>query len=429
VPDARWETSLTRLRSLALNVALALASLTVCLLGLEGSARLLARHARAELAESGPPIARHHPRWGWEKVPGVAKRIRREEYDIEIAMNSRGLRGPERDYQKPEGVGRILLLGDSFTQGYYVEEEDSARARLEGALAARACGQWEVLNGGTPGYSTDQELLYYEDELARYGADVVVLMLYYNDLFFNVQHVGTRGLNKPVFQPVDGELELTNVPVPEPRRERTPVPRPIPTWRGSAALEMLSARTGRSSPRLHRLLARLGLVSPLSLDPPRELWPFCALGSEEEAAVEEMWERTDLILQALNRAVKERGGELVLVYVPAIFEIDESAWEYLNDRYHPARSFFRNRVADRVRRLSRAQGVRVVDPRAAMRGAASSGRAPYFRWDGHWNEVGNEVVALQLADALSADLRASSRVLLHLEPGLRVLPIGPYTPP
>ena len=35
-----------------------------------------------------------------------------------LKFNSRGLRGPERGYEKPAGTFRTLLLGDSFTDGY-----------------------------------------------------------------------------------------------------------------------------------------------------------------------------------------------------------------------------------------------------------------------------------------------------------------------
>ena len=41
------------------------------------------------------------------------------------------------------------------------------------------------MNGGTAGYSTDQEMLFYETEGHRYQPRVVVLFFYYNDVVYN----------------------------------------------------------------------------------------------------------------------------------------------------------------------------------------------------------------------------------------------------
>ena len=98
----------------------------------------------------------------------------RREYTVEVAINSHGLRDPERGYETPAGTARILALGDSFVEGYSVSLPETATQVLESALGRAGCPA-EVINGGTAGYSTDQELLFYETEGHRYKPRVVVL--------------------------------------------------------------------------------------------------------------------------------------------------------------------------------------------------------------------------------------------------------------
>ena len=55
-----------------------------------------------------------------------------------------------------------------------VDDAHTVTARLEADLGARGC-QAEVINGGTVGYSTDQEYLFFRDEGRKYAPDVVIL--------------------------------------------------------------------------------------------------------------------------------------------------------------------------------------------------------------------------------------------------------------
>ena len=109
-------------------------------------------------------FCRYDPLYGWSKIPGfAADRITRE-YRVRERFNSRGLRGPEYPYEKPGNEYRILVLGDSSAEGYSVEFEQLFSELLERGLAARSGRRIEAINAGTGGWSTDQELLFFEHE-------------------------------------------------------------------------------------------------------------------------------------------------------------------------------------------------------------------------------------------------------------------------
>ncbi len=146
---------------------------------------------------------------GWRNIPGwKAATFKRT-----LTINSLGLRDREYPHAKPEGVFRILVLGDSFTWGYGISDDEIFTELLESDLN-RAGHRVEVLNAGVSGWGTDQELLFLEKEGFNYEPDLVILAFYlYNDPE-NIAFSRQYGLNKPLF--TDTNLTLANVPVPKP---------------------------------------------------------------------------------------------------------------------------------------------------------------------------------------------------------------------
>jgi lysophospholipase L1-like esterase len=66
---------------------------------------------------------------------------------LEFRYNSRGFRGPEFPPRRP-GVRRLVVVGDSFTEGQGAREADTYVRQVEALLNAREPGTWEVLNLG-----------------------------------------------------------------------------------------------------------------------------------------------------------------------------------------------------------------------------------------------------------------------------------------
>jgi lysophospholipase L1-like esterase len=104
-----------------------------------------------------------------------------------FTTNSRGLRNDQDfPYAKPEGVIRVLSLGDSHTQGYEVRQDYTYSAVISRYLNWHGI-KAEVINAGISGFSTAEELLYLENEGIRYAPDFVVLGFFANDYQDNIK--------------------------------------------------------------------------------------------------------------------------------------------------------------------------------------------------------------------------------------------------
>ena len=95
----------------------------------------------------------------------------------DVRISSQGLRDREYSLEKPAGVYRILMLGDSTTLGWGVKVEDTAAKVLERELGPG----FEVINSGVGNYGTVQEVTYYKTRGRLFHPDLVILQYFIND--------------------------------------------------------------------------------------------------------------------------------------------------------------------------------------------------------------------------------------------------------
>ena len=94
--------------------------------------------------------------------------------------NSHGLRDRDRFEKKP-GSTRVLVVGDSYTWGYAVAEDEAFPQRAERLLNERGHSEVEVINGGIPDYNSRQERQLLERLMPVYQPDAVFLAYVVND--------------------------------------------------------------------------------------------------------------------------------------------------------------------------------------------------------------------------------------------------------
>jgi len=227
---------------------------------------------------------------GWKLKPNSEGILEMSEYQTRIKINSKGVRGPEVSYAKAENERRVLILGDSFAEGYSVELDERFSNLLERQLNVTAKSKIGVINIGVSGYSNDQELLQFNYEGIKYQPDLVVLLFYDNDIIINTQD-NYWIWNKPVFELAGTELVLTNTPVPQPEQQTKPLSAPqseeiqrtgvraVKEWLGSnLKLYQFTRRQVKNNHRLLSLAVNIGLADKDSLvEVPEEFKIFASL--------------------------------------------------------------------------------------------------------------------------------------------------------
>lgn len=125
-------------------------------------------------------------------------------------VNSAGFRDREHSLEKPAGVIRVAVLGDSYIEALQVPAEAMFATILEQELNSRKVfGQKrvEVLSFGVSGFGTAQELLMLRHHVWQFNPDHVLLaFLPGNDIRNNSRELEPQQL-RPFFDVVDDGVE------------------------------------------------------------------------------------------------------------------------------------------------------------------------------------------------------------------------------
>jgi lysophospholipase L1-like esterase len=139
----------------------------------------------------GEPISRisniylvNDPMLDWRYVPNSVVHSGRVVY----RYNGAGFRDVEHAVSKPVGIERILVLGDSVTEGYGVEWSDVFAQVLQTKLGDR----YEVVNIAAGGLNTPQEVHLLEEVGTKYHPDLVVVNFVLNDVDFYTRFGGAQ---------------------------------------------------------------------------------------------------------------------------------------------------------------------------------------------------------------------------------------------
>ena len=148
------------------------------------------------------------PSTGWFSKPNLRDVTLWE--NKRLNTNHRGIRGTiDFQYEKPKDKIRILILGDSFTFGEGVSDDENWPYYLQTMLP-----NTEVINMGIHGFGHDQMLVLLKNEGIKYQPDIVIVGYLYEDMHRNL--LSFRGYAKPKYKLKNDKLILSNYPVPSP---------------------------------------------------------------------------------------------------------------------------------------------------------------------------------------------------------------------
>jgi len=346
----------SKLRSLIFGFVVVILTICVTLVVIEVAIRVFwpRRHFAVTVNTWDRAVGTRH-------IPGARGFVQCEAYEMELIINSKGLRDREFPYEKPDGTGRILCLGGSFTAGYGVDAEQTFAKVLEVLLNSDPGDSvtWEVLNAGVGSTGTAQQLAYFTTEGYKYSPDIVLLCFSQGTDYWDNMRAGLYSIE-------DGRLVKHDAPL---TRARTiqQITEYIPFYNTlfarSHLLNLIKSRVARFH---YRDLAERITAPP------------------GEKTVEDVEEDLTLrLLLALRDAAAEKRGRLVMLAIPRT-----ETWDY-------------NPETIELIEYMESNGVPFIDVSPAMRNAAEEGMRLYYSGDLHWTPDGHRTVATALHRGLT----------------------------
>jgi len=163
------------IRNIVFSSILLIVSLLFSLIAGEMGLRLLG-YAGAPESLIGNIRHVNDPILNWRFVPNSTV----QDGNVISHYNSAGFRDVEHAVEKPAHVTRVVVIGDSVTEGSGVREEELFAGHIQALLGSR----YEVINLGMSGLNTLQEIHILDVEGMKYAPDVVVVNFILNDCDF-----------------------------------------------------------------------------------------------------------------------------------------------------------------------------------------------------------------------------------------------------
>ncbi len=377
----------SNVRGFCLQLLLLLSSQVIALIVLELALRML----WSGFYLKGEPYAIPHATRGWANLAQREVIYGEAEFKFHAHHNSIGFRGPEFQPKSGERT-RILMLGDSFTYGIGVEDDETFSSRL-----MQLAPSLEVLNGGVNGYGTGQELIVLEELGERLRPDLVMVGFFWNDVANNVE----RDVHR--FELVDGELVY-----------------PEPQTISAETLELAMKPRRREWLRysyLYRFVSdRLKIVN---------FWAKMALGIPHEdgdrlpaSAREQAWNVQEALLVRMKQRAEALGSRLALLVIPEQVQVqpDAHVLGLVADDYE---------IQERIKEIGRRHEIPVIDLLPRLRDTYAANHRPlYYRSDRHMTSQAHAIAAEEILKALeryqllpNAESRVSADLGLGRSPG------------
>ncbi len=320
--------------------------------------------------------------------PNVSEEMRNSsDFDAVLTTNGMGFRNREIGEKKP-GVYRIVMLGDSFTMGEGVRDDQTFPYLAERYLNGDGGGKYEVVNLGIESYSPVLEYLLLKKYIGVLKPDMVVLNFDMSDLRNESYYRSQARYDKEGdVTAVDGVREYE-------MRSRDRFETAYIWIRDNLALTngligILEGYFGSETEMEHRTL----LVHTLDAPQP--------VGSAESYRMAE-----DGIMRA-KRLCDEHRCAFVLSVYPWGHQVNGREWVPGRYDYIPEGARISDRTVDELGRFAAKNGIDFFNAFPVFR-AYDGGEPLYFRHDPHWTPAGQRLMAETLAGFIEEKLKTAN---------------------
>lgn len=312
-------------------------------------------------------------------------------------VNSLGFVDTERSFEKPAGVKRIVIMGDSMTEALQVTNENDFQSLLENELNQDNNRQWEVINLGLSGQNSAQEYLTFKHYGLRFNPDsAIIVMAITNDVSEN-----SPSLYKESDRPY---LLMRN-------NEEIIIPPQNPTY--GFPIDMLRTyfhsfrwamnRVYDLKQQINRAFTReyASRTEQKSEEIPLFFANFLA-GKNDDW--QEAWKITADIFNQIKMFAQQNGINLLVIIIPDRTQVYQSDWEEQLSKAKKEFSALQNKElifdneepSRRARAMLATLDIPFIDFLEIFKARAAEGHYLYVRGDTHLNRDGHALVAREL---------------------------------
>jgi len=325
---------------------------------------------------------------------------------IYIKINEDGIRGPKCVKEKPPGVFRIAILGDSFTASSQVKFEERFSFILQQELnkCRSISKEVEVINFGVDGFGTARAIQMFRHKAVSYQPDLVLLVFCDSNDVRNNHPTLDRNPFLPYFVFHDGQLVLDD------SFRRNPEFLHKLKWsnlrnelvKRSRVLQVINKFYEKVIHPLRKQEAPLPVagyatdkkvIVPASLAPPTDLvW-------------QEAWLLSEAMIAQLRDDVVGSGAEFWLTVTATGEQVDPDP-----EKRQAAMEFYGiptlDYTADRLQAFAEGEGIPFIRLNERMREEAERANTNFHYFErkdstgGHWNRHGHRVVGQIMAERL-----------------------------
>lgn len=377
---ARKEEGPSRLKSVLAGLLLTTVTLILILAAAEIATRLF--------SDIVPPLKARNQTFGDHYLPSFSGDVYVPEAGrkIHLRFNRYGFRGPDRPREKPPGVRRIAVMGDSMVASIAVEEQDTLVYHLESKLnGAGEKGTWEAFNFGVSAASPGTELVVYRELASQWHPDIVLMAFFLgNDISDSSRELD----NYPrIYFDIDGEGRLYQ--------------RAFSAKKASVSnyLNRYSRFYVWQKVRINQAVSRARETAQV-LAPCH--WVYCRQESEE---IRKAWKIIEEVLRVFREEVEAEGGRFGLFILPTGYQVyPDQLDKLLALAGERADQFDADYPAERLTRICQALNIPFLSLTACFREAARgrtaretpSGDLLLFGGGGHLTEAGNALAAREV---------------------------------
>jgi lysophospholipase L1-like esterase len=308
---------------------------------------------------------------GWRQKPNLEIRDQKSG-ELIFHTDAFGFRNRENTPDRSP----IVLLGDSFVQGYYLRHDQTVGAQLEKLTTI------PVYNAGVGGFSTDQEYLVGKELLEKFQPTHVFLLFFFNDLPY-LDKDEAWGMRKSRFRISRGQIQWNQLLRQPDATDLGPIFSPRTANIGRHEISELSYRRNPTSIFGKLFLQNLilclnflsGRHSALQMDSvlPR------GRAYLDPHALDSEWDLAFQFFVKLRDQAESKKCKLTVFFIPEMEQILSNRAEY----FEPQRRFVT---------LCDEQKLNCIEPHEAFLKAQSEIDL-YFRDDGHFSEAGAGLTA------------------------------------